>query len=55
MAGAINTLGGGGSLLTLPALIFLGLPPSIANASNRIGILFSSISATTGYASKGIS
>ena len=39
MAGAINTLGGGGSLLTLPALIFLGLPPSIANASNRIGIL----------------
>ena len=52
MAGAINTLGGGGSLLTLPALIFLGLPPSIANASNRIGILFSSISATTGYASK---
>ncbi len=54
MAGAINTLGGGGSLLTLPALIFLGLPPSIANASNRIGILFSSISATTGYASKGV-
>ena len=54
MAGAINTLGGGGSLITLPALIFLGLPPSIANASNRIGILFSSISATTGYASKGV-
>ena len=54
MAGAINTLGGGGSLLTLPSLIFLGLPPSIANASNRIGILFSSISATTGYASKGV-
>ena len=54
MAGAINTLGGGGSLLTLPALIFLGLPPSIANASNRIGILFSSISATSGYASKGV-
>ena len=54
MAGAINTLGGGGSLLTLPALIFFGLPPSIANASNRIGILFSSISATTGYASKGV-
>ena len=54
MAGAINTLGGGGSLLTLPALIFLGLPPSIANASNRIGILFSSVSATTGYASKGV-
>ena len=54
MAGAINTLGGGGSLLTLPALIFLGLPPSIANASNRIGILFSSISATTGYAIKGV-
>ena len=25
-AGFINTLGGGGSLLTLPMLIFLGLP-----------------------------
>ena len=38
-AGALNTIAGGGSLLTLPFLIFLGLPPSIANGTNRIAIL----------------
>ena len=31
MAGVINTLAGGGSLLTLPVLIFLGFPPNVAN------------------------
>ncbi len=36
MAGVINTLAGGGSLLTLPVLIFMGLPPNVANATNRI-------------------
>ena len=40
LAGAINTLAGGGSLLTLPILIFIGLPPNVANATNRIGIVF---------------
>ena len=38
LAGVINTLAGGGSLLTLPVLIFMGLPPNVANATNRIGI-----------------
>ena len=38
IAGAINTLAGGGSLLSLPMLIFLGLPPAVANATNRIAI-----------------
>ena len=55
IAGVINTLAGGGSLLTLPILIFLGLPPSVANGTNRIGILIQSISGTLGYKSKGIS
>ncbi|MBX2812766.1 MAG: sulfite exporter TauE/SafE family protein [Myxococcales bacterium] len=36
--GIINTLAGGGSLITLPVLIFCGLPASQANATNRIGI-----------------
>ena len=54
IAGSINTLAGGGSLLTLPALIFLGLPPTVANATNRIGILFQASSASAGYASKGV-
>ena len=29
-AGTLNVLAGGGSLLTVPVLIFLGLPPTIA-------------------------
>ena len=52
IAGVINTLAGGGSLLTLPILIFLGLPPGVANGTNRIGILMQSISGTLGYKSK---
>ena len=54
IAGVINTLAGGGSLITLPILIFLGLPPNVANGTNRIGILIQSISGTLGYKSKGV-
>lgn len=53
-AGALNTLAGGGSLITLPFLIFLGLPPAIANGTNRIAILFQTASAVTGFKSKGV-
>ncbi|MEO5569848.1 MAG: sulfite exporter TauE/SafE family protein [Bacteroidia bacterium] len=42
-AGIINTLAGSGSLITLPLLIFLGLPANIANATNRVGVLFQNI------------
>ena len=54
IAGAINTIAGGGSLLTLPILIFLGLPPNIANGTNRIAILFQNIFTTAGFKSKGV-
>jgi len=54
VAGCINTLAGGGSLLTLPILIFLGLPPNVANGTNRIAILFQNIFTTAGFKSKGI-
>ena len=41
VAGFVNTLAGGGSFLTLPALIYLfGLPPQIANATNRFSVIF---------------
>lgn len=53
--GIINTLAGGGSLITLPLFIFMGLPSSEANASNRIGVFLSSIVAVGGFKSKGIS
>jgi uncharacterized membrane protein YfcA len=54
VAGAINTVAGGGSLLTLPILIFLGLPPNVANGTNRIAILFQNIFTTAGFKSKGV-
>ena len=39
VAGVVNTLAGGGSLLTVPLLVLLGLPGGIANGTNRVGIL----------------
>ena len=54
-AGVINTLAGGGSLLTLPVLIFMGLPPHVANGTNRIGIVLQALVGTAGYRSKGVS
>ncbi len=43
VVGFINTLSGSGSLISLPVLIFLGVPPGIANGSNRIAILLQSL------------
>ena len=43
LAGVINTLAGSGSLLTLPMLIFLGLPANAANATNRVGVTVQNI------------
>ncbi len=42
-AGFINTLAGSGSLITLPALIWIGLPATVANGTNRIGILMQNV------------
>lgn len=52
-AGTLNTLAGGGSLITLPALMFLGLPPAFANATNRVGVLVQSAIATLSLARAG--
>ena len=54
VSGAINTVAGGGSLLTLPILIFMGLPPSVANGTNRIQLIFAQFFAVYGYKSKGL-
>ncbi len=53
IVGVVNTLAGGGSLLTLPLLIFLGLPPNVANGTNRVAIFIQNIFGTAGYRSKG--
>lgn len=53
-AGVINTIAGGGSLITLPMLIFMGLPESVANGTNRIAIFFQTASSVAGFKSKGV-
>lgn len=49
ISGFINTLAGSGSLLTLPLLIFMGLPVNVANGTNRIAILLQSIVGVGGF------
>lgn len=49
MAGALNVLAGGGSFLTLPILIFAGLPPTVANGTNRVAILLQNVTAVWGF------
>ncbi|MEO8250284.1 MAG: sulfite exporter TauE/SafE family protein [Burkholderiales bacterium] len=39
VAGALNAIAGGGSFLTLPALVFTGMPPVIANATGTVALL----------------
>lgn len=48
-AGFINTLAGSGSLITLPLLIFMGLPANVANGTNRVGVLFQNVVAVNSF------
>jgi uncharacterized protein len=49
IAGFINVMAGGGSTLTLPALIFLGLNSALANGTNRVAILIQNITAVYSF------
>jgi hypothetical protein len=49
IAGMINVMAGGGSTLTLPTLIFLGLDGAMANGTNRIAIFIQNISAIASF------
>ncbi|MDK8464045.1 sulfite exporter TauE/SafE family protein [Marinobacter sp. SS13-12] len=49
LAGFINVLSAGGSMLTLPLLMFLGLPPQVANGTNRVAITLQSIAAVGSF------
>ncbi|MBZ4687220.1 MAG: uncharacterized protein PWQ96_837 [Clostridia bacterium] len=53
LAGFFNTMAGGGSLLTMPVLIFLGLPSAVANGTNRIALLIQNIVAVANFRNKG--
>jgi uncharacterized membrane protein YfcA len=52
LAAFLNTVGGGGSLFTVPILTFLGMPITTANATARVAILAQNVSAVSGFASK---
>jgi uncharacterized membrane protein YfcA len=54
-AGFLNVMAGGGSLLTVPAMIFMGVPGPVANGSNRIAILVQDITAITTFFRHGYS
>lgn len=54
VAGFINVLAGGGSMLTVPTMLFLGLPAPIANGTNRIAILVQNLVAVTTFFRKGL-
>jgi uncharacterized membrane protein YfcA len=48
-AGFLNVTAGGGSLLAMPLLIFLGLPDTVANGTVRIAVLAQNIAAVARY------
>ena len=54
LAAFLNTVGGGGSLFSVPILTFIGLPITMANATSRVAILFQNIFAVGGFRSKSV-
>lgn len=54
MAGAINAMAGGGSMLTVPLLVLAGVPGNVANGSNRVGILTSNLASMISYRREGV-
>ncbi len=48
-AGVLNAVAGGGSFLTLPALVFAGLPPLSANATGTVALLPGYIASAAGF------
>lgn len=55
VAGVVNTLAGGGSLLTVPLLVMVGLPGPVANGTNRVGVALGSAVATWRLTALGVS
>ncbi len=53
VGGFLNVMAGGGSLLTVPVMVFMGIPGAVANGTNRIAILAQNITAVTTFARRG--
>ncbi len=54
-SGWLNVVAGGGSLLTVPLMVFMGLPGPVANGTNRIAILLQNITAVATFRQRGFS
>jgi uncharacterized membrane protein YfcA len=48
-SGALNVVAGGGSFLTVPVLLFYGMPGTEANATNRVGVLAQNLGGVWGF------
>ncbi|MDX2109800.1 MAG: TSUP family transporter [Verrucomicrobiota bacterium] len=54
IAGFIDSIAGGGGLISLPMLLSVGLPPQIALGTNKLQSTFGSLAATINYARQGL-
>ena len=52
LVGIINTLAGGGSIITMTMFMAFGLPINIANGTNRIAVLMQNLAATITFIRK---
>ena len=55
VAGVINIMAAGGSMITVPVLVFMGVPGPVANGTNRIAIVAQNITAVITFFRKGYS
>ena len=53
-AGFINVIAGGGSMLSVPALVLMGVPGPVANGTNRIAIIAQATVAAATFARRGV-
>lgn len=49
LGGVLNSVAGGGSFITFPALLFVGIPPIAANATNTFAVCAGYISGAYGF------
>ena len=49
LAAVLNVIAAGGSFLVLPLLLFLGLPATVANGTNRVGVLAQNVTSVIGF------
>jgi hypothetical protein len=54
-SGFLNVVAGGGSLLAMPLMIFLGMPPAVANGTTRIALLAQNVTAVGTFWQRGFS